>query len=397
MRITCPKCEFKGLIDSAPLAFETHVACVRCGTTFEAMLVEGEIRTSLLPDDYEKFLAPPAAPDADAEAMPPISSPPEPDTEDVLALPQTPEVDQQVDEPADVALEDVLLVTSAEAEPSAQENVLVSQDEGATEELAVLTEACSLPLQDESQPDKVAEAVNEPSFNFSTHEEAKADYDRHGMGMRLMRISPLWLVICGMTFIAVIILSNQFAKPAQQEQSVASNFASPSNKATNQTLTQPPQPVSTSPAATSVQDSSQTGAPAPVELKKEAEAIEEKAETKTTEEPKAPASESAPSEAETKRSAPAAVPQSQSMDAGGFTIQIGSYNVIEQANERVARLQATGFDARVVTVELPKRGTWYRVQAGRFSNKEEAARYGNEMKSRGAADSFIIAEAQGGK
>jgi cell division protein FtsN len=100
---------------------------------------------------------------------------------------------------------------------------------------------------------------------------------------------------------------------------------------------------------------------------------------------------------ETKNSAPAPVPQSQSTEAGGYTIQIGSYNVIEQANERVARLQATGFDARVVAVELPKRGTWYRVQAGRFGNREEAARYGNELKSRGAADNFIIAETQGGK
>jgi cell division protein FtsN len=82
---------------------------------------------------------------------------------------------------------------------------------------------------------------------------------------------------------------------------------------------------------------------------------------------------------------------------GSLTVQVGSYNVIEQANERVARLQAAGFSARVATIELPKRGTWYRVQAGRFSNREEAARYGNELKSKGAADSFIIADAAGGK
>ncbi|MBD0325823.1 MAG: SPOR domain-containing protein [Pyrinomonadaceae bacterium] len=395
MRITCPKCEFKGLIDSAPLAVETHVACVRCGTTFEAMLVEGEIRTSLLPDDYEKFLAPQSAPDADAETMPLPSSPTAPDAEDVLALPQPPEVSQQPEVSAEEALENLLLVSPAEVGPMAQENVLFNQDEGVAQELAVVTEACSLPLQDETQSEKVAEAVSESSFNYSAHEEAATDYDKHGMGMRLMRISPLWLVICGMTFISVIILSNQFAKPAEQEQRIASNFASPSNKATNQTLAQPPQPANTNPAATSVQDSSQTGAPAPVELKKEAEAIEEKAETKAQEEPKPAAS--APSEVETKKSEPAPLPPSQSTEAGGFTIQIGSYNVIEQANERVARLQATGFDARVVAVELPKRGTWYRVQAGRFSNREEATRFGNEMKSRGAADSFIIADAQGGK
>jgi cell division protein FtsN len=395
MRITCPKCEFKGLIDSAPLAFETHVACVRCGTTFEAMLVEGEIKTNLLPDDYEKFLAPLSASEVNTEALPLPSA--ATDAEDVLALPHTPEVSYQAGEP-ESALEDVLLVSPAYAEPAEPENVPVCQiEETPATEPATAEAMCSPQSADESHSQMAVETADEPSFNFSAQGEAAADYDKHGMGTRLMHISPLWLVICGMTFVAVIVLSNQFAKPAEQNESVASNFTSPSNKATNQTLSQPPAPASTNPAATSVQDSSQMGAPETVELKKEAEAVEAKAETKTQEELKPTASASVAPEAETKQSAPVPVPQAQNAEGGGYTIQIGSYNVIEQANERVARLQATGFDARVVAVELPKRGTWYRVQAGRFSNREEAARYGSELKSRGAADSFIIAEAQGGK
>lgn len=410
MRITCPKCEFKGLIDSAPLAQETPVACVRCGTTFEAVLVEGEIQTKLLPEDnYETFFAPQSGSDLDAQ--PPDSeaeveaeavaeaSEAYIDADDVLTLPQTPEVSYQSGEP-ELALEDVLLVSSADAEPATQEDAPDSEIEGATEEgaAAATSEAYDLESFDEALPEKTIEAANEPSFNFShVHEESAADYDRQHMGTRLMRISPLWLLICGVAFVSVIILSNKFAKPAEQEQRVATNFAASSNKATNQTLSQPATPVAANPAASSVQDSSQMAAPAPVELKKDEKAVEEKAEKKTQEESKGSAVPAVAPEAETKSSAPVYQAQSSGDNAGGFTIQLGSYNVIEQANERVARLQAAGFDARVASVELPKRGTWYRVQAGRFGNREEAARYGNEMKSRGAADNFIIAETQGGK
>jgi cell division septation protein DedD len=399
MRITCPKCEFKGLIDSAPLAFETPVACVRCGTTFEAVLVEGEIQTSLLPDDYENFLAPPTANHADAPAIDSEFDAAEDsasDAEDVLALPQPSEAGYEMAEPA-FALEDVLLVSPVDDEPVAQENVLASQTVDTAEESAVVTQAGSVQPLDLSPSTEVEETASEPSFDFGhAHvETAAADYDRHSTGMRLMRISPLWLVICGMTFIAVIVLSNQFAKPAEQEQRVAANLTQPSNKATNQPLAQPSAPASTNPTATSVQDASQTAAPAPVVLEKEAKATEEKAETKPQGESKPVAASSVVPEVETKKSTPA--PQAQNGSDGAFTIQLGSYNVIEQANERVARLQSAGFDARVVAVELPKRGTWYRVQAGRFSSREEATRYGNEMKGKGATDNFIVADAQGGK
>jgi cell division protein FtsN len=100
---------------------------------------------------------------------------------------------------------------------------------------------------------------------------------------------------------------------------------------------------------------------------------------------------------ETKSEPPVSLPQPQNNDSGGFTIQVGSYNVIEQANERVSGMRAAGLDARVVAVELPKRGTWYRVQSGRFSSREEAQRYGNEARAKRALDNFIVADAEGGK
>ncbi|HEX8494023.1 MAG TPA: SPOR domain-containing protein [Pyrinomonadaceae bacterium] len=391
MRITCPKCQFKGLIDTAPLAFETQVACVRCGTTFDALLIEGEIQTFLLPNDDEDLHAQAAHTDSSAQVMQPG-----PETEDVLALPQPPEVSHHIGERVPI-FEDVLMVSPVDAGPVEQTDVPANQTEERAEEPAVaLAEVVDRPLDLSQLP--TTTTGSEPGFEFGQPLGAlPAGQDRHDTRMRLMRISPLWLLVCGMTFISVIVLSNQFAKPAEQEQRASASYTSPGNKATNQALAEPPMPASANPAASSMQDASQTAAPAAVEAKDEKEASVEKAEAEDDDEPEAsPAPEAAPV-VETKSDVAVPAPQSQSEKAGGLTVQIGSYNVIEQANEKLASLRAAGFEARVVSVEIPKRGTWYRVHAGRFNSREEAARYGNEMKSKGAADNFIVTDVQGGK
>lgn len=384
MRITCPECQFKGLIDTAPLAFETRVACVRCGTTFDAVLVEGEVRTSLPAAAAEEILPVQAiTPNAEFQAVENVA-----EAEDVLALPQTSEEDYQTGERMPV-LEAVLSDKAA-----GKENAQANQTEETTAAQAVVAEASATQsLEDSLSPEGMETDADERRSKFEKpFAESSAEHDGHGMGTRLMRISPLWLLICGVTFVSVIVLSNQFARPAEQEHRVAANYTAPGNKATNQSVTQPPAPASANTAATSVQDSSQTAAPAPIELEHETKALAEKAETKPRNDvPPAPAPT-----VETK-SVIVDAPGPESEKAGGLTVQVGSYNVIEQANERVARLQAAGFAARVATIELPKRGTWYRVQAGRFSNREEAARYGNELKAKGVADSFIITETEGGR
>jgi cell division protein FtsN len=88
--------------------------------------------------------------------------------------------------------------------------------------------------------------------------------------------------------------------------------------------------------------------------------------------------------------APAAV-----QGTGNFTVQVGSYNVAAQADERASQLRSSGVEARVVRAEIPHRGTWYRVQTGRFSSHTDAARYAAELKGKGAASDFIITEIQG--
>ncbi|GEM_PF-5437850 len=84
-------------------------------------------------------------------------------------------------------------------------------------------------------------------------------------------------------------------------------------------------------------------------------------------------------------------PMSQS---GNITIQVGSYPNSEDANARVAKLQSMGFEARIVRAEIPKRGTWYRVQVGRFSSRGEAEKYAQQLKSKGATKDVLITDVQ---
>lgn len=96
-----------------------------------------------------------------------------------------------------------------------------------------------------------------------------------------------------------------------------------------------------------------------------------------------------PKQAET-ATPPVAVPQST--DGGRFAVQVGSYNEVGQANERAEKLRAAGFDPRVVSVELPKRGTWFRVVVGSFNDRAEANRFGTQLRAKGAAQDFVIAD-----
>jgi cell division protein FtsN len=93
------------------------------------------------------------------------------------------------------------------------------------------------------------------------------------------------------------------------------------------------------------------------------------------------------------RAAEAPVKAQAEMSAGGnFTVQIGSYSDVAQAEGRVASLRSAGFESRIVKVEIPQRGTWYRIQSGRFGTREEATRYGQQLRERKAASDSIVTE-----
>lgn len=397
MKITCPKCEFKGLIDTEPLAFNSRVTCVRCGTTFEAELVEGEILTGLLPEPDESPLMDVPAPVVAASVEEAA------EVEDVLLLPQAPAASPATEEPS---LREAPTEDDVDVSPAVKENVLEVESEEPAPAIALVPAEVAPPANPvglisqelAAQPLAMPEAheavaVRDDKESGLAFKQAEAVspalYDTHGAGMRLMRISPLWLVLCGVSFIAVIILSNHFGKTAAQQPQVAATLHATDNRAVNQS--------SSAPTTTADKNSSESAPEASrAETKKDAAAPEEKSADKGSVERKEAAPEiigptGTKDEAKDEASAPARRDESEM--TGGFAVQVGSFNVIEQANERVARLRSAGFDARMVMVELPGRGKWYRVQSGRFRSRDEAASYGGKLKSNGATDDFIVTEA----
>lgn len=94
-------------------------------------------------------------------------------------------------------------------------------------------------------------------------------------------------------------------------------------------------------------------------------------------------------------SSPKPAPQTEQSVAtapnnGSLTIQVASFNDQAQANDRVNSLRSKGVEARTIRVEIPNKGTWYRVQVGGFKSREEASGYANQLRSKGILQDFII-------
>jgi len=59
---------------------------------------------------------------------------------------------------------------------------------------------------------------------------------------------------------------------------------------------------------------------------------------------------------------------------GVLTIQVASLKSAKEAEQEVDRLKRKGYDAYEVTVNVPGKGTYYRVRVGHFADSREAGR-----------------------
>ena len=377
MRIVCPKCELKGQVDVTPTGAKTRIACVRCATTFDAVFTDGEIQT----------LSPQVNPVAAFESAGQDVSDAAPMGEPATETPQeshadaTPQLETQPDLIDDFSTPSPNLILKESLETS------TATPQEAAEEFAQMSGENSLPEMPSGGKsfDDAAAAVK----SGGTGKLNRPPADAYALGVRLMRVSPLWLLLTGLSFISFIVLCNWLIKPVEQTNDAASMLVAANTRATNQAQsrlavqnstaqspvnTQPVAPSSESGAAFIPAQARETPAPqtAPVaEALKEKPPVEEKAAT--------PASKPSPS---------------ANAKEGKVTIQIGSYNESAQAEERVASLKSAGYEARSVSVEIPKRGTWYRVQSGRFVSRDEAERYGRQLRDKGVVASFITTDVQ---
>jgi len=64
---------------------------------------------------------------------------------------------------------------------------------------------------------------------------------------------------------------------------------------------------------------------------------------------------------------------------GQYAVQLASFPDIRIAKEMEESLKSKTYPAYIETVDLPGKGTWYRVKVGGFTTKDEAKRYGNDI------------------
>ncbi|HLE18690.1 MAG TPA: SPOR domain-containing protein, partial [Syntrophales bacterium] len=64
---------------------------------------------------------------------------------------------------------------------------------------------------------------------------------------------------------------------------------------------------------------------------------------------------------------------------GQYAVQLASFPDLRIAKEMERSLKSKTYPAYIETVDLPGKGTWYRVKVGGFTTEDEAKRYGNDI------------------
>jgi hypothetical protein len=197
-------------------------------------------------------------------------------------------------------------------------------------------------------------------------------YDGYAVGRRVLRAAPVWLLLCVAGFAAALFLFRWASRPlgdARDEE-----FR---NEATNR------RPAETPTREAARAHTPQTDAPA------EADG--------GAKQPAAVAHEDSPKGPSDAGGADGAAPggPSPEQEAESFSVQVGAFADLSDANEQVSRLRAAGFDGRVVEAEGSRRFR-FQVRTGLFRTREEAALLSAQLRSRAVAADNVVVEPGGG-
>lgn len=358
MKTTCPHCQLQGLVETAQLSMKQRVVCPRCAQSFEVSLFD-----------------------------------------DVLELPLAPRTEGHTGDLAPVLPELSIKPAPAfiSASTQAAEGVATLQHTGAR----VLDEEIALPDVEPAEPsisrlyseNELIELEELPGFESVTVKHA----NKYGLGVRLMRISPIWIFVGGLVLISLLLLLGSL-KPAEKTEEVAAVSAPAQEQSTTSIVrTTTAEGVKVEPAkvepakAEPVKTEPPQPEPAKIQTQQPVQSVDATANASVK-----PALVPQAESLQTIAPKPTAAEQSHAEKPGtGYLLQFGSHPDTRAAEDQVARLRASGVEARVVEALIPKRGTWYRVQAGNFVSSEEATRYANDLRARGVVREFIIVNPNG--
>ncbi|HEY9284606.1 MAG TPA: hypothetical protein VIP46_14215, partial [Pyrinomonadaceae bacterium] len=171
--------------------------------------------------------------EADAAAAVPVAA-----AEDYVTNPLSPDYeaarreDQQREiEAAERHSDEVVEAPTKALEAAADEHAAPA--EAAAEEAAEATdETANETADDWREPVRPASA----DAPVAPQVAAAQSFDGYGLGVRLLRVSPLWLLVSGLSFISFVIFCNWFFVPANLAQAEAARPAARRNEATNRPL-----------------------------------------------------------------------------------------------------------------------------------------------------------------
>lgn len=82
----------------------------------------------------------------------------------------------------------------------------------------------------------------------------------------------------------------------------------------------------------------------------------------------------------------------QSTMNGKYTIQLGSYNTVDEAKQFAEGFTVRGYNPIINEVKIVGKGTWYRVSLGLFNTVEEAKNYIKQEQSLFSGQEHVISE-----
>jgi cell division septation protein DedD len=400
MTVTCPQCQSENQVESP--ATSSRVVCSRCATLIPVMTPNLRAESPLLELDAPR---PPAASgdgysdasplDFDSLFAPPVSAAAPP------RAPQNWEFDEVLDIPkaappatsGDPSLRvEELLATSPRASFTTRETGAMPTSEYSGDALAPLPEANgSQPAEGKpaaawtpsAAPGKARPTVAFPqdSFQFTESTVVMTPPQRARGGMaKVLAVLALLVAFAGASYYFLGDLLRDYLRERGAQQTAKSDPPAAAAPTTAPANASKPAAAATSAAKTA--DS--TPQPAASQTPKLASSSVPAA----TPAPAKPTPQPTP-EAASKQQAPP-VGHAVGQGDGSLAVQVGSYNDAGQASARAAKLQAAGVEARVVKAQIPGKGTWYRVQAGRFTSQTEAGRYRQEIIARGVAKEAIV-------
>lgn len=373
MKAFCQKCKAERLFQTTSATLSSGFVCAGCGEALDCVLWSGNEPTTL-----------------SLSTHPLVNGKSYTAHHNEMADTKTELVNEPVAAASTVELSD----ETSESSLSAENAPTVSSDDlGITSQDIVLTtdfDRARQKLMNLHEQQHLTEDAlsNEPSVapNISALRSTRLalnDYENSSLGVRLLPISPPALLGIALASLLLIFILDTRARQQQK----SSLPLIPVTQAQSNEANPPAPPHQQATKAVATVNNPQ---PAPTASASPAQLLAETSVAPVNQEPVAPA----PKDAELKKEEadkPATVSTNVQTD-GRFTIQVGSYPDTSQAEARIAKLSSGGLEARAVRTEIPKRGTWYRVQLGRFHSREEAARFASQLRSTGVIQDFVVAE-----